>query len=160
MSAAKRGSLAALQPAGPAAAPAMPSRRPATPPADAQTPEDQSPEVQTPGPREEQAPEVPERAPARPRRGAQATRTRTPEVRTPELPKYLRLERKELLIWPDQITRLSILARTLNRRRGAEGERITTNTLIRVFVAAGLARAEELAGATEEELRQSLGLPN
>ena len=118
-----------------------------------------TPEVQSPGPREEQPPEVPERtgpAAAEPR----AQRSRTPEVQTPELPKYLRLERKELLIWPDQITQLSILARSLNRRRGGEGERITTNTLIRVFVAAGLARAGELAGATEEELRRSLGLPD
>jgi hypothetical protein len=38
--------------------------------------------------------------------------------RGPGLPKYLRLERKELLIWPDQITNLSILARVLNRNRG------------------------------------------
>jgi hypothetical protein len=108
--------------------------------------------------RKEQPPVEPERPPPRPRRNSGARRSRTPEVQTPELPKYLRLERKELLIWPDQITNLSILARTLNRKRGGAGERITTNTLIRVFVAAGLARAGELAGATEEELRQSLGL--
>jgi hypothetical protein len=31
------------------------------------------------------------------------------------LPKYKRLERKELLIWPDQITELFIRARSLNR---------------------------------------------
>jgi hypothetical protein len=41
--------------------------------------------------------------------------------RGPGLPKYLRLERKELLIWPDQITNLSILARVLNRNRGERG---------------------------------------
>ena len=41
-----------------------------------------------------------------------------------------------------------------------QGERITTNTLIRVFVAAGLARADQLAGTTGEELRRSLGLPD
>jgi hypothetical protein len=148
----KRGSLAGLQPAAPTAPPVIPRRAP-SPPADAQTPEDRTPEVRTPGPREEQPPAVPERPPARSVQCAQ-----TPEVRTPELPKYLRLERKELLIWPDQITQLSILARSLNRRRGGEGERITTNTLIRVFVAAGLARAGELAGLTEDELRRSLGL--
>jgi hypothetical protein len=34
-----------------------------------------------------------------------------PGAEAPGLPKYLRLERKELLIWPDQITKLSILAR-------------------------------------------------
>lgn len=55
-----------------------------------------------------------------------------PPAEVPGLPKYLRLERKALLIWPDQITNLSILARVLNRNRGRAGERITTNTLIRV----------------------------
>jgi len=156
MSAAKRGSLAGLQPAAPASAPPMPTRRAAAPPANAQTPEDQSPEVQTPGDRKEETLAVREAAPSQ--RPARAQRSRTPEVQTPELPKYLRLERKELLIWPDQITQLSILARSLNRKRRGEGERITTNTLIRVFVAAGLSRAGELAGATEDELRRSLGL--
>jgi hypothetical protein len=76
------------------------------------------------------------------------------------LPKYRRLERKELLIWPGQITELSILARTLNRNRHGEGERITTNTLIRVAVAFLLGRARELFGVTEDELRRSLGLPD
>lgn len=78
---------------------------------------------------------------------------------SPGLPKYLRLERKELLIWPDQITNLSILARVLNRNRGGAGERITTNTLIRVATALLLSRSQDLAGTTEEELRRSLGLP-
>jgi hypothetical protein len=78
----------------------------------------------------------------------------------PGLPKYLRLERKELLIWPDQITSLSVLARVLNRNRGGAGERITTNTLIRVAAALLLSRAQDLAGTTEEELRRSLGLPD
>jgi len=151
----KRGSLAGLQPAAPTAPPPVIPRPTSSLPADVQTPEVQSPEAQSSGPREEQPPVVPERPPARP---ARAQRRRTSEVQTPELPKYLRLERKELLIWPDQITQLSILARSLNRRRGGEGERITTNTLIRVFVAAGLSRAGELAGTTEDELRRSLGL--
>jgi hypothetical protein len=47
----------------------------------------------------------------------------------------------------------------LNRGRGGQGERITANTLIRVAVAVLLSRSQELAGATEEELRRSLGLP-
>ena len=80
--------------------------------------------------------------------------------RLPGLPKYLRLERKELLIWPDQITNLSILARVLNRNRGGAGERITTNTLIRVAASLLLSRSQDLAGTTEEELRRSLGLPD
>ena len=78
----------------------------------------------------------------------------------PGLPKYLRLERKELLIWPDQITSLSVLSRRLNRNRGGAGERITTNTLIRVAAALLLSRSQDLAGTTEEELRRSLGLPD
>jgi hypothetical protein len=63
-------------------------------------------------------------------------------------------------MWPDQITNLSILARVLNRSRGGTGERITTNTLIRVAVALLLSRSQDLAGTTEEELRRSLGLPD
>jgi hypothetical protein len=61
------------------------------------------------------------------------------------------------VIWPDQITNLSILARVLNRNRG---ERITANTLIRVAVALLLSRSQDLVGTTEEELRRSLGLPD
>jgi hypothetical protein len=76
------------------------------------------------------------------------------------LPKYLRLERKELLIWPEQITSLSILTCVLNRNRGGAGERIITNTVIRVATALLLSRSQELAGTTEEELRRSLGLPD
>jgi hypothetical protein len=83
-----------------------------------------------------------------------------PAAEVPGLPKYLRLERKELLIWPDQVTKLSILARVLNRNRRGAGERITTNTLIRVAVALLLSRSQDLAGTTEEELRRSLGLPS
>jgi hypothetical protein len=68
------------------------------------------------------------------------------------------MERKELLLWPDQVTRLSLQARVLNRSRGGQGERITANTLIRVAVALLLSRSQDLAGTTEEELRRSLGL--
>ena len=155
MSPGKRGSLAGLQPA-PAVAPPLPAR-PSAPPAEAQTPVQQTPEVRS---TEVQTPEA-----DRPKGGRRvraqpavlAARTR-PEV--PGLPKYLRLERKELLIWPDQITNLSILARVLNRNRGGAGERITTNTLIRVAAALLLSRSQDLAGTTEEELRRSLGLPD
>jgi hypothetical protein len=100
----------------------------------------------------------------RPARRRQARQSAAPAPQaptgTPGLPKYLRLERKELLIWPDQITNLSILARVLNRSRRGAGERITTNTLIRVAVALLLDRSQDLVGTTEEELRRSLGLPD
>ena len=83
----------------------------------------------------------------------------TSDVRTPGLPKYKRLERKDVLLWPDQLGELSVTRRMLNKRRGSEGERITDNTLIRVAVALLLSRSADLAGTTEDELRASLGLP-
>ena len=148
-----RGSLSHLQPAAPAEAPAMPARPAAPAPPEVQTPVQQTPEVQS---LEVTKPKARRRAqpPGTPRRRG------TAPVQTPGLPKYLRLERKELLIWPDQITNLSILARVLNRNRDAAGERITSNTLIRVAVALLLSRSQDLAGSTEEELRRSLGLPD
>ena len=152
----KRGSLAGLQPAS-APAPPVPTHPPAALPADTQTPAQQSPEVrstevQTPGEAEPRDSRRRQERPAVP-----PARTPAP---SPGLPKYLRLERKELLIWPDQITSLSVLARVLNRNRGGAGERITTNTLIRVAVALLMSRSQDLAGTTEEELRRSLGLPD
>jgi hypothetical protein len=141
----------------PAEVPSMPARPPVPLPAETQTPVQQSPEVRTP------EVQTPEEAEPRARRRRQE-RPAVPPARTPAsapgLPKYLRLERKELLIWPDQITNLSILARVLNRNRGGVGERITTNTLIRVAAALLLSRSQDLAGTTEEELRRSLGLPD
>jgi hypothetical protein len=148
----KRGSLTSLQPP-PAAPRSIPARPTASPPAEIQTPVQQTPEVRS---TEVQTPEAAEPGPARRSRQARSR----PAAGAPELPKYLRLERKELLIWPDQITSLSILARRLNRNRGGAGERITTNTLIRVAAALLLSRSQDLAGTTEEELRRSLGLPD
>jgi hypothetical protein len=155
----KRGSLSGML-AAPAEAPPMPSRRTEPPPAEVQTPEPRTPEVRSPEVRE---PDTRQRR--RGRGTEQAPESRTPEVRTPVaqtpgLPKYLRLERKELLIWPDDITSLSILARRLNRNRAGVGERLTQNTLIRVAVRLLLSRSEELAGTTEDELLRSLGLPD
>ena len=147
MSPAKRGSLTEMLSA-PVAAPPIPVRPAVPSPAEVQTPEQRTPEVRS---TEVQAPEA---ASLRPARRPQAP------AGIPRLPKYLRLERKELLMWPDQITNLSILARVLNRSRGGAGERITTNTLIRVAVALLLSRSQDLAGTTEEELRHSLGLPD
>ena len=155
MSAAKRSSLAGLQPA-PAAVPPVPVR-PAPPSAEIQTPVQQSPEVRT---TEVQTTEVTKPGPRQRSRGPRAAPAERAPDPGPGLPKYLRLERKELLIWPEQITNLSILARVLNRTRGGAGERITTNTLIRVAVALLLSRSQDLAGTTEEELRRSLGLPD
>ncbi len=153
----KRGSLAGLQPPAPAGALPLPVRPPEPPPAEIRTPVQQTPELQS---TEVQTPEVTRPRSGRRDRRPQGQAPAVPEVQAPGLPKYLRLERKELLIWPDQITSLSILARRLNRNRGGAGERITTNTLIRVAVALLLSRSQDLEGATEDELRRSLGLPD
>ena len=144
----KRGSLSGMLGAPAVAPPPLPRRAELQSP-DVQTPDQQSPEVRSP---EVQTPAVP-----KPRSTSLRPRE-TPQ--TPALPKYLRLERKELLIWPGQITELSILARALNRNRRGAGERITINTLIRVAVALLLSRAQDLKGISEEELRRSLGLPD
>jgi hypothetical protein len=79
-------------------------------------------------------------------------------VPTAGLPKYLRLERKDTLLWPGQMAELSVTRRMLNRARRGAGERITENTLIRIGVALVLSRAAEMSGTTEEELLRSLGL--
>ena len=73
------------------------------------------------------------------------------------LPKYLRLERKELLIWPDQITQLSILARVLNRNLGGAGigERGADNHEHGYPRRRGTP-AQTWRATTEEELRGSL----
>jgi len=74
-------------------------------------------------------------------------------------PKFRRLQRKETLIWPEQLERLTTLQRALNRKRPrGEGERITENTLIRVAIDLLLSREAELAGTNEDELRLSVGL--
>ena len=76
----------------------------------------------------------------------------------PGTPKYLTLERKDTRLRPGQLEELGKVTRKLNRRRKGAGERITDNTLIRLGVDLVLARAGDLVGCTEEELRQSLGL--
>ena len=99
-------------------------------------------------------------APPSPRHPAQRERRRpeagTTAVTGSQLPKWQRLERKELRLRADQLDELARLRRVLNRKRGGEGERITENTLIRVAVDVLLSRAGELRGATEDELRESV----
>jgi hypothetical protein len=98
--------------------------------------------------------------PPSPRHPAQRERRRpeagTTAVTESQLPKWQRLERKELRLRADQLDELARLRRVLNRKRGGEGERITENTLIRVAVDVLLSRAGELRGATEDELRESV----
>lgn len=75
------------------------------------------------------------------------------------LPKYLKLERKEARLRQDQIDALTDLTRKLNRKKqGKSSERLTDNTLIRVAIDLLLSKADLLEGTTEEELRSSFNL--
>jgi hypothetical protein len=72
------------------------------------------------------------------------------------VPKFARMTRKEARVREDQYAALSTLARTLMRRRRVKDERITENTLIRVAIDLLLAHQDQLRGATEDELRESV----
>jgi hypothetical protein len=111
--------------------------------------------VQAPGPAVPSAAPSRQRSPARPRRPRTAA-TGTTGLTESQTPKWQRLERKELRLRADQLDDLARLRRGLNRQRRGEGERITENTLIRVAVDLLLARASELRGLTEDELRKSV----
>ena len=123
---------------------------------------DQAPAVLPPRPAPaEAAPaaavEKPEPRRPAPRRVARGPRdVGTAGVTESQIPKWQRLERKELRLRADQLDELARLRRTLNRQRGGEGERITENTLIRVAVDMLLGRADRLRGITEDELRKSV----
>jgi len=103
------------------------------------------------------AAEKPEPRRPAPRRVARGPRdTSTAVVTESHVPKWQRLERKELRLRADQLDELARIRRTLNRQRGGEGERITENTLIRVAVDMLLGRSGKLRGTTEDELRKSV----
>lgn len=86
----------------------------------------------------------------------QDRKPRRPAKRRPAV-KAQRLDRKEAQLRPDQLDDLTAVARRLNRARGAgHPERLTENTLIRIGVDLLLAAAGDLAGATEDELRESV----
>jgi len=101
--------------------------------------------------------EKPEPRRPAPRRVARGPRDAgTAGVTESQIPKWQRLERKELRLRADQLDELARIRRALNRQRGGEGERITENTLIRVAVDMLLGRAGKLRGTTEDELRKSV----
>jgi hypothetical protein len=103
------------------------------------------------------AAEKPEPRRPAPRRVARGPRdTGAAGVTESQVPKWQRLERKELRLRADQLDELARIRRALNRQRGGEGERITENTLIRVAVDMLLGRAGKLRGTTEDELRKSV----
>lgn len=75
-----------------------------------------------------------------------------------DVPRYLRMVRKEARLRDDQVEALATLRRRVLRQRHDRTEPITDNTLLRVAVDLLLARQADLAGDTEDELRASLGL--
>lgn len=95
-----------------------------------------------------------EPAPAQPSTAADKPKATRAE---PSKPLYLQLARKEARLREDQLEALSVQAKRLQRAKGtAAGERITDNTLIRVAVDLLITRFDDLAGVTEEELRNSV----
>ncbi len=95
-------------------------------------------------------------------RSARVSKSRTSEVRETahaerSEPLYLRLTRKDVRFRDEQLGALHALARRRSKaRRGAKGERITDNTLVRVAVDLLLQHADELSGADEDALLESL----
>jgi hypothetical protein len=73
-------------------------------------------------------------------------------------PRWTQLVRKEARLRPDQPDALARLRRQLSGKRADRREPLTDNTLIRIGIDLLLARAGELRGDTEEDLRRSLGL--
>ncbi len=99
--------------------------------------------------------------------GVAGTTTSPPSGRTPvvtdsetaDLPKYQQMIRKEARLRPDQVDVLAQLRRRVTRGRGDRTETITDNTLIRIEVDLLLERGEQLAGDTEDQLRDSVTTP-
>lgn len=133
---------------------------------EAKAPEAKAPEAKAPEPvvsavREEFAETSPATDLAE-SRSARVSKSRTSEVRETahaerSEPLYLRLTRKDVRFRDEQLGALHALARRLSKaRRGAKGERITDNTLVRVAVDLLLQHADELSGADEVALLESL----
>ena len=87
-------------------------------------------------------------------------RQKKPAAPQPEAARmrYDEYERKETRLRDDQYGRLTTASRRLNKLRKGSGERITENTLIRVAIDLLLNEENKLAGASEAELRKSVGL--
>lgn len=67
-------------------------------------------------------------------------------------PHWSEYERLEARLRDNQVAKLDVLTRQLNKRRGGAGERITKNSLLRVAVDLLLEREGNLAGTTEAEI--------
>lgn len=91
-----------------------------------------------------------------PKRERKAVKSLPRSTQPKESPLFSSLERKEARLREDQYTSLTAHARRLNRAKGTGGERITENTLIRVAIDLLLSQVENLEGATERELTDSV----
>jgi hypothetical protein len=82
---------------------------------------------------------------------------REPGPGTEAGPNYLRFVRHDLRARAEQLEAVAALRRriTADRGRAERSERITDNTLIRVAIDLLLAHGDYLAGATEEQIRES-----
>jgi hypothetical protein len=109
-----------------------------------------------PAPAAPPAAEAPERAPV-PAGEPAPQATPDPGSATGTVPKYLRLVRHDLRVRAEQTEALAALRRRISADRGRKerSERITDNTLIRVAIDLLLAHGDELAGATEDQIRDS-----
>jgi hypothetical protein len=131
-----------------------------------------APEPTAPAPAVEEPETIAAPVAAAPREASKKAPARTPAPKPATAPraaaapapgagaKWTELERKECRFRDDQLLDLTALARRLQRAKAqGSGERITDNTLIRVAVDLLLENHQDkLAGATEEELRKSVGL--
>lgn len=122
------------------------------------TPAETNPAEETPEPEPQPAKPKQQARSAKPRRAPKARSAATPADSADAQPAYLRFHRKESRLRFDQLTELNTRARQLNAQKNPDADRITDNTLIRVAVDLLLARADELSGGDEAELRRSLGL--
>lgn len=91
-----------------------------------------------------------------------AVMRRSRQAQAPAPVPAVRFERSEARLRDDQVDDLAILARRLDRNRKRlhlGGDRITGSTLIRVAADVLLSRQDELHGATEADLLDSLLKP-
>lgn len=131
----------------------VPTKPAAAPPAPAPAP---APAIEAPAPAPPAAPVERSTEKKPPAEKKPSPKHRVTESVSSGVPLYQRLTRKEVRFRDDQLEALDRLARRLSRaKRGAGGERITENTLVRVAVDLLLRRAEAIAGETEAEILRS-----
>ena len=113
----------------------------------------------------ESLPEVPRASKPEPVKAPAVTKVQSDRVRDEDVedegsddePLYLRLTRKEVRFRDDQLGALHAVTRRLSKaRRGAKGDRITENTLVRVAVDLLLLHGDDLSGHDEATLLDSL----